>query len=120
MIIAEAATTVVTWPQMATCLRQRLKPNSFSLANMVPQDPCNNEVLWEGIELAVRDLTLSEGEVFVVTGPVFRGAELRILNGRVLIPTHLYKAIYVPSRNIAGAYFAPNDASQKWEALDYR
>jgi endonuclease G, mitochondrial len=90
---------------------------SFSLANMVPQDPCNNEVLWEGIESAVRDLTLSEGEVFVVTGPVFRGAELRILNGRVLIPTHLYKAIYVPSRNIAGAYFAPNDASQKWEPL---
>ncbi len=24
---------------------------SFSLANMIPQDPCNNEVLWEGIEV---------------------------------------------------------------------
>ena len=23
----------------------------FSLANMIPQDPCNNEVLWEGIEV---------------------------------------------------------------------
>lgn len=91
--------------------------DSFSLANMVPQDPCNNEVLWEGIESAVRDLALLEGEVFVVTGPVFRGRELLILNGRVLIPTHLYKAIYVPSRRVAGAFFAPNDASQKWESL---
>ncbi len=65
----------------------------------------------------MRDLALSENELFVVTGPVFRGAELHVLNGRVLIPTHLYKAIYVPSRNVAGAYFAPNDQSQKWEAL---
>jgi endonuclease G len=90
---------------------------SFSLANMVPQDPCNNEVLWEGIESVVRELALLEGEVFVVTGPVFKGRELLILNGRVLIPTHLFKAIYVPSRHAAGAFYAPNDASQKWESL---
>ena len=90
---------------------------SFSLANMVPQDPCNNEVLWEGIESAVRDIALSGEDVFVVTGPAFLGAELQSLKGRVLVPTHIYKAIYVPSRNAAAAYFAPNDESQDWETL---
>jgi endonuclease G len=90
---------------------------SFSLANMIPQDPCNNEVLWEGIESAVRELTLQQGEVFVVTGPAFLGSELQSLKGRVLVPTHLYKAIFVPSASSAGAYFAPNDGSQSWEPL---
>jgi endonuclease G len=90
---------------------------SFSLANMIPQDPCNNEVLWEGIESAVRDIALSGEEVYVVTGPAFLGTELESLKGRVLVPTHVYKAIYVPSRNAAAAYFAPNDDSQNWETL---
>jgi endonuclease G len=90
---------------------------SFSLANMIPQDPCNNEVLWEGIESAVRDLALADDEVFVITGPAFLGAELQSLNRRVLVPTHIFKAVYVPSRNAAAAYFAPNDASQNWETL---
>jgi endonuclease G len=89
---------------------------SFSLANMIPQDPCNNEVLWEGIESAVRGIALRD-EVFVVTGPAFLGAELQSLNSRVLVPTHLYKAIYVPARNEAAAYFAPNDPSQDWETV---
>src|SRR4051812_34844844 len=39
---------------------------SFSLANMVPQDPGSNRCLWEGIESAVRDLAMREGEVFVL------------------------------------------------------
>ncbi len=90
---------------------------SFSLANMIPQDPCNNEVLWEGIESAVRGLALSAGEVYVVTGPAFLGAELQSLKGRVLVPTHIFKAVYVPSRNASAAYFAPNDASQSWEPI---
>ncbi len=90
---------------------------SFSLANMIPQDPCNNEVLWEGIESAVRDIALSGDDVYVVTGPAFLGAELQSLKGRVLVPTHIYKAIYVPSRNAAAAYFAPNDDSQNWDTL---
>lgn len=89
---------------------------SFSLANMIPQDPCNNEVLWEGIELAVRDMALSAGEVYVVTGPAFLGTELQSLKGRVLVPTHLYKAVYVPGKG-AAAYFAPNDGSQTWEPV---
>jgi endonuclease G len=90
---------------------------SFSLANMIPQDPCNNEVLWEGIESAVRDLVLDRGEAFVVTGPAFLGKELQSLKGRVLVPTHIFKAVYVPPEKSAAAYFAPNDGSQAWEPL---
>jgi endonuclease G, mitochondrial len=90
---------------------------SFSLANMIPQDPCNNEVLWEGIESAVRELALSNGEVYVVTGPAFLSGELQSLKGRVLVPTHVFKAVYIPSRSQAAAYFAPNDGSQSWEPI---
>ncbi|MBJ7533202.1 DNA/RNA non-specific endonuclease [Rhodomicrobium vannielii ATCC 17100] len=95
---------------------RKAQEESFSLANMIPQHPCNNEVLWEGIESAVRDIAESE-TVYVVTGPAFLGAELESLKGRVLVPTHVFKAIYVPSRNAAAAFFAPNDDSQAWETL---
>ncbi len=37
--------------------------------------------------------------------------------GRVLVPTYVYKAIYVPARKAAAAYFAPNDDSQNWDTL---
>src|SRR3954469_19137264 len=90
---------------------------SFSLANMVPQDPGSNRCLWEGIESAVRDLAMREGEVFVLTGPIFRGQTLRQLNGRVLVPTDLFKAVYVPSRGEAAAYVAPNAPGLDWRAV---
>ena len=42
---------------------------SFSLANMVPQKSCNNEIVWKAIETSVRNYTLAHSEVYVVTGP---------------------------------------------------
>jgi endonuclease G len=36
---------------------------SFSLANMIPQNPKNNQILWEGIEEATRALAETDGEV---------------------------------------------------------
>ena len=66
---------------------------------------------------AVRELTLAEGELYVVTGPAFIGDRLERLHHRVLVPTHLFKAIYSPSTRVAGAYWAPNDGSQDWEPI---
>jgi endonuclease G len=91
--------------------------DSFSLANMVPQNSNNNRFLWEGIESAVRDLVLEDGEAYVVTGPIFRGATLQSLHGRVVIPTGIFKAIYEPSRNAAGAYVVDNEAGTQWKAV---
>jgi endonuclease G len=90
---------------------------SFSLANMVPQDPGSNRCLWEGIENAVRDLALHEGEIWVVTGPIFQAEELQRLNHRVLVPTSLYKAVYLPSRREAAAYVAPNASGMAWRTV---
>jgi len=90
---------------------------SFTLANMVPQDPDNNRNLWASIETAVRDLAAREGEAYVVTGPAFRGETLKSLKGRVLVPTDVWKAVYVPRTGMAGAYLAPNDASGEWKAV---
>src|SRR6185437_6222399 len=90
---------------------------SFSLANMIPQNPNNNRNLWEGIETAVRDVALYDGEVYVVTGPIFQGATLQRLHGRVLVPTGIFKAIYDPRRNAAGAYVVDNAPGMAWKAV---
>ena len=82
--------------------------DSFSLANMVPQDHANNAGLWAGIEEAARDTAAADGEAYVVTGPLYQGADLAVLLDRVYVPTGLWKAIYEPVPNIAGAYVADN------------
>jgi endonuclease G len=81
---------------------------AFSLANMVPQAPKLNRGVWEGIESAVRDLALRDGELYVVTGPMFQGQNLQALKGRVLVPSDTYKAVYDPARHGAAAYVCPN------------
>jgi endonuclease G, mitochondrial len=83
---------------------------SFSLANVVPQDPTDNRYLWSDIESAARRLAVDEGEVYVVTGPIFEGDEVATLRGRVLVPTHLFKAVLLPRRGLAAAYLVRNAA----------
>jgi endonuclease G, mitochondrial len=89
---------------------------SFSLANMIPQNPNNNSNLWADIEAGVRQLAKSEGELYVISGPAFIGKDLRKI-GNVLIPTHVYKVVYSPKQNKAGAYFVANEANQKYKAM---
>jgi endonuclease G len=81
---------------------------SFSLANMVPQEPSINRGVWERIESGVRRMVKSKGELFVVTGPLFQGSELKRVGGRVLVPSATFKAVYDPNRQEAGAYVVGN------------
>ncbi|HEX7635937.1 MAG TPA: DNA/RNA non-specific endonuclease [Noviherbaspirillum sp.] len=90
---------------------------SFSLANIIPQNPKNNQILWEGIEEVTRELARENNEVYVVTGPIFEGGSLQRINGRVLVPTFIYKAIYDPAKKQAGAYVTPNAPGMEYQTL---
>lgn len=91
--------------------------DSFSLANIIPQQADNNRGIWRELESQVRFLTLQYGDVYVVSGTAYLTQPSKALRGRVLIPSHLYKAIYLPSRQQAGVYFLPNDDSQRVEVI---
>lgn len=58
------------------------KPESFSMANMVPHAGPLNRRIWAGIEEAVRNLALADGDVYVVTGPLVPPAHASIAGGR--------------------------------------
>jgi endonuclease G len=86
---------------------------TFSLANMVPQDPYLNQGLWAALEGAVRKEAKAGGEAFVVSGPLYFNPAPAKLKDRVLVPTHTFKAVYFPNRG-ASAYVARN-----WETKTY-
>ncbi len=90
---------------------------SFTLANMVPQAPKLNRGIWEGIESAVRRLAEREGDIYVVTGPIFSGAELQRV-GNVIVPSHTFKAVMSVRRGLAAAYVAKNVDSAPWAVIN--
>lgn len=89
---------------------------SFTLANVVPQDRKNNQHLWAHIESAVRKLAVRYGEAYVVTGPLFAGQTLRTIGAsHVFVPTQLYKVVYVPATNEAFAVVVDNVATDRYD-----
>jgi len=82
---------------------------SFSLSNMIPQNQNVNRGVWEGIEREVRFIAVNSGEVYVVTGPIFPDKQnVNLLNGRIHIPSGMFKAVYIPKTNKASAYITNN------------
>ena len=81
---------------------------SFSLANMMPQARQNNQGIWsKNVEEPTRQyVKRTSGDVYVYTGSV--GKAGTIGNGRVTIPTHLFKLVYDPNKNSAWAYWVEN------------
>ena len=85
--------------------------DSFSLANMMPQSPNNNRVVWNNLEQALRGLVLQEQEAYI-------GQRLaRIGKNGVFVPSDTFKAVYFPKRKAASVYWAPNDESGRVEVI---
>ena len=96
---------------------EQAQQESFSLANMVPQNPNNNRHLWEGIESATRTWARTAGDLYVITGPLFIGSSVEQLHGRVMVPTHLFKIIYDPARGTASAYLVLNQETEEYSVV---
>ncbi|CAN7416332.1 DNA/RNA non-specific endonuclease [Acidovorax sp. LjRoot194] len=82
---------------------------SFSLANMVPQNAQHNGGAWNKIEQDTRHYARrAKGDVFVITGPVFTDQGPRIGANGVKVPTYLYKLVYDASTQKAWAHWQAN------------
>jgi endonuclease G len=90
---------------------------SFSLANIVPQDRTLNRGVWSDIEEGVRRYATRHGSVFVVTGVIFSGGSVQQIGSGVLVPTQLFKAIFDPSTGEAGAYLVANGGGADWRPV---
>lgn len=91
--------------------------DSFSLANIAPQNGTHNRGLWRHIEGSTRHLTNKHGEIYVVTGVLFLGKDIGSIGTGVLVPSHFFKAIYVPSLHKAGVYYSPNVENSDYQVL---
>lgn len=86
----------------------------FSLANMVPQNPTNNQRIWSKIEESTRKyVQRAPGTVYVMTGPVFDKSPKTIGHGHVWVPSHLFKLIHDPAANKTFAYWLDNSAEAR-------
>lgn len=82
---------------------------SFSLANMVPQNAQQNGGAWNKIEQDTRRyVQRARGDVYVITGPVFTDAGPRIGRNGVKVPTYLYKLVYDATTQRAWAHWQEN------------
>jgi endonuclease G len=93
--------------------------DSFSLANMVPQDHNNNTGIWSNIESATRYLAKKEGSLYIITGPIFKG-DIKAIGNGVLVPTMIYKVIYSPKQQKAVAYLTNNAPGREYQVISIK
>lgn len=82
---------------------------SFSLANMVPQNSRQNSGPWAKIERDTRHYaSRAKGDVYIITGPVFAHYVQPIGAGQVAVPTHIFKLVYDAETKRAWAHWQEN------------
>ena len=89
---------------------------SFSLANMVPQNQQQNSGPWSKIEQDTRRYAArAQGDVFVITGPVFDKHSPTVGPNQVRVPSYLFKLVYDATTHQAWAHWQPNTQNARVE-----
>lgn len=82
---------------------------SFSLANMVPQSTKQNSGPWAQIEKDTRRYaSRAQGDVYVITGPVFDSHPETVGDNHVAVPSHVFKLVYDATTQRAWAHWQAN------------
>jgi endonuclease G len=87
---------------------------SFSMANMMVQNPSNNRGVWKMLEMRTRNFTKT-GDIFVVNGILIDGKETKV--GRMTKPNRMFKAVLQPSTNSGVVYIVTNDNNKAYTSL---
>lgn len=90
--------------------------DSFYMSNMSPQEPQFNRGIWSTLEATVRNFADTEGEIYVVTGPILTdGPYETIGKNEVSVPKHYYKVIldYAEPDFKAIGFVLPNEGSSE-------
>lgn len=84
---------------------------TFTMANMSPQKPQLNRSAWRGLEAAVRNWACTEGELRIVTGPLFDRENQQLKSG-ITIPNRYFKVILdeTPPRKAIGFILEQKDS----------
>ncbi|MBV8247127.1 MAG: DNA/RNA non-specific endonuclease [Comamonas sp.] len=89
---------------------------SFSLANMVPQNQVHNAGAWSQVEQATRKYAMrAQGDVFVFTGPVFAKNAPTIGGGKVAVPDYIFKLVYDASTGKSWVHWQANSADTRMD-----
>lgn len=87
------------------CLGDTVMFESFFYSNVSPQYSSLNRGDWKTLELFTRNLAIEMDSIKVWSGNI--GIEKRI--GRVAVPTHCWKVIYIKKTNTWKAYLFENN-----------
>lgn len=86
---------------------------SFSLANMVPQNQIHNGGAWSAIEQDTRKYVMrAAGDVYVFTGPVY-GERPQTIGSGVAVPSYLYKVVYDATSGRSWVHWQANAAGTR-------
>jgi endonuclease G len=88
---------------------EEVMSESFFLSNMVPQVPNHNRGIWRILEAKTRDLGLTK-DIYVISGTIYDEGYLTIGDGKVGVPTSLWKVIYNNTDHTVIAFLFPNAA----------
>jgi endonuclease G, mitochondrial len=86
------------------CLGETAMIECFYFSNMAPQYGALNRGDWKTLEMATRKLAIEQDSIHVWVGNV--GVAKRI--GRVAVPTHCWKVIYIKKTDTWKAYIFAN------------
>jgi len=93
---------------------QESMAQSFSLANIVPQNAQHNRGAWSKIEADTRKyVSRAQGDVYIFTGPVYEGHPETIGERRVAIPKYLFKVVYDATTKKAWVHWHENSADTR-------